>query len=106
MPRCASHYSISRLIFQVQQESGLKRSTFIAGLGYGNITGGLRSLDRWLDSGTGDPLLIERLVHTHGINPTTVRMALTETEAQHKAEYDDEVRQLGQWDREHFRQYI
>ena len=48
MSRCASHYQISQLIFWVFQESGLKRSHFAAGLGYRDITGGLRSLDAWL----------------------------------------------------------
>ena len=106
MPRCASHYSISQLIYRAFKESGLKRSRFIAGLGYRNITGGLRSLDRWLDCGEGDPLLIERLVHAHGIDPATVRRALVETEAQHKAEYDEAVRDRELWDREHFLQSV
>ena len=60
MPCCASDYSISELIYRVFEESGLKRSQFISGLGYRNITGGLRSLDRWLQTGTGDPLMIDR----------------------------------------------
>ena len=106
MPRCASHYSISQLIYRAFKESGLKRSRFIAGLGYRNITGGLRSLDRWLERGEGDPLFIERLVQAHGIDPATVRRALAETDAQQKAEYDEEVRDRELWDREHFRQYV
>src|ERR1035438_8752274 len=68
MSRCASHYQISQLIFWVFQESGLKRSHFAAGLGYRNITGGLRSLDAWLQTGTGDPLLIERLVQSYEVD--------------------------------------
>ena len=88
------------------QESGLKRSTFIAGLGYRNTTGGLRSLDRWLDCGAGDSLLIERLVQAHGIDPATVRLALSETDAQHLAEYEEAVRRQDHWDREHFRPYV
>jgi hypothetical protein len=106
MFRCANHYSISGLIYQVLAESGTKRSLFIAGLGYRNIAGGLRSLDRWLQTGTGDPLLIERLVHVHPIDPTIVRRALAETDAQHKAEYDEARRQQERWDREHFRQCV
>jgi hypothetical protein len=106
MPRCASHYSISQLLYQGQQESGLKRSRFIASLGYRNITGGLRSLDRWLERGEGDSLLVERLVQAQGLDPTTVRRALADTEGQHKSEYDEEVRRLEQWDRDRFRQYV
>jgi hypothetical protein len=106
MSRCASHYQISQLIFSVFQESGLKRSHFAAGLGYRNITGGLRSLDHWLDSGDGDPLLIERLVQSYGVDPTTVRRALAETDAQHNAEYAEAVRRREQWDQEHFRQFV
>jgi hypothetical protein len=106
MPRCASHYSISQFIHRVFHESSLKRSRFIAGLGYRNITGGLRSLDRWLQTGTGDPLLIERLIQAHGIDPATVRRALADTEAQHTAEYDEEMRRLEQRDRDRFRQCV
>jgi hypothetical protein len=106
MSRCASHYSISQFIYRVFQDSGLKRSRFIAGLGYRNVTGGLRSLDRWLDGGEGDPLLIDRLVQVYKVDPGAVRAALIETEAQHKAEHDEEVRRRKQWEREHFRQYI
>jgi len=106
MPRCASHYSVARLIYRVLAESGLKRSQFITGLGYRNIAGGLRSLDRWLQTGTGDTLLIERLVHTHRIDPAIVRRALAETEAQHQAEYDEACRQQEQFDREHFRPFV
>ncbi len=106
MPRCASHYSISQLLYQVFQESGLKRSQFIAGLGYRNTTGGLRSLDRWLQTGTGDQLLIERLIQVHGIDSATVRRVLAETEAQHQAEYEEAIRRQAEWDREHFRPYV
>ena len=106
MPRCASHYRISQLIYRAFQESGLKRSHFIARLGYRNITGGLRSFDAWLETGTGDPLLIERLVQSYGIDPSTVRQALAEADAQHKAEYAEAVRRQEQWDQEHFRQFV
>jgi hypothetical protein len=106
MPRCANDYSIARLIYRVIEESGLKRSQFITDLGYRNVTGGLRSLDRWLQTGTGDPLLIERLVHAHRIDPATIRRALAETDAQHQAEYDEAVRRQEQWDRKHFRAYV
>src|ERR1039458_1469986 len=94
------------LIFWVFQESALKRSHFAAGLGYLNITGGLRSLDAWLQTGTGDPLLIERLVQSYGVDPRTVRRALAETDAQHNAEYAEAVRRQEQWDKEHFRQFV
>ena len=94
------------MIFRIFLESGLRRSQFIASLGYRNITGGLRSLDRWLEGGEGDSLLIERLVQAHGIDPTTVRRALAETDAQHKTEYDEAVRDRELWDRDRFRQYV
>ena len=106
MPGCARHYPISQLIYRVFQDSGLKRSHFIQSLGYRNITGGLRSLDRWLDSGEGDPLLIERLVQAYGIDPTTVHRALAETDAQHTAEYDEAVCRQERCERQNFRQYV
>lgn len=58
MPWGASHYPISQLIHKVVRDSGSKRSQFITSLGYRNITGGLRSFDHWLETGTDDPLLI------------------------------------------------
>jgi hypothetical protein len=106
MPRCASHYQISQFIYRVFQASGLKRSQFIQGLGYRNITGGLRSLDRWLDSGAGDPVLLDRLVRTHNLDPLAVRAALLETEAQHAAEYEEARRLREQWERQTFRQSV
>jgi hypothetical protein len=106
MSRGASHYSISQFIYQVFHQSGVKRSQFIAALGYHNTTGGLRSLDQWLDSGEGDPLLIERLVQVYNVDPATVRLALSETDAQHQAEYEEAVRRHDHWSREHFRQYV
>src|ERR1022692_1414550 len=106
MTRGPSDYQISLFIYRIFQESGLKRFHFIASLGYRNVSGGLRSLDRWLQSGTGDPLLIECLVQAHGIDPATVRIALSETNAQHESEYDEAVRNREEWDRQHFRQYV
>ena len=106
MPRCASHFQISQLIYQVFQDSGLKRSHFIQNLGYRNITGGLRSLDRWLDDGEGDSLLIERLARVYGIDDAAVRIALVETEAQHYAEHEQACRRREAWERQNFRQYV
>jgi hypothetical protein len=106
MLRCASYYPISQLIYRTFQESGLKRSQFIASLGYRNITGGLRSLDRWLDCGEGDPLLIDRLVQVYRVHPSTIHGALMETEAQHKAEHHEEMHRREQWECQNFHQYV
>jgi len=105
MFRCASHYSISEFIYRVLQDSGLKRSQLITSLGYRNVTGDLRSLDRWLDGGEGDPLRIERLVHAYGIDPTAVCRVLTETD-EHKTEHYEEVHRREQWERQNFHQYV
>jgi len=106
IPRCASHYSIGQFIYHVFRASGLKRSQFIISLGYRNVTGGLRSLDRWLDYGEGDPLLIDRLVRVYNLDSAVIRTALVETEAQYDAEYAEARRHREQLDRENFRQYV
>jgi len=106
MSRCASHYSISQFIYRVLQDSGLKRSQFITSLGYRNVTGGLRSLDRWLDGGEGDPVLIDRLIQVYRVDPGALHAALVETEAQHQVEHDEEVHRREQWERQNFHQYV
>ena len=97
---------LAKFPFTGNSQSGLKRSQFITSLGYRNITGGLRSLDRWLDSGEGDPLLVDRLIQVYRVEPAAVRAALTETEGQHQDEYDQARRRQADWDRQHFRQYV
>lgn len=106
MPRCASHYPISQFIYRIVQASGLKRSKFIQSLGFRNIQGGLRSLDRWLDTGDGDPLLIERLIRVYSLDPAAINAALLETGRQRQAESEWAQREREQLERRNFRQYL
>src|SRR2546422_9503975 len=100
-----SHYTISRLLASIVEQSGLRRSDFVQSLGYKNINSGLRALDGWLETAEGSPFLLENLVKVRGIDPGLVSKALEETDQQRQREEEQERIAQERYDREHFRPY-
>ena len=54
MSRGASYYPISKLVARLIDESGLRRSEFVQAIGYRSTAKGLRRLDEWLETGSGE----------------------------------------------------
>jgi hypothetical protein len=105
MVRPEPTYPISRLIREIQKSSGLRSGAFVRSLGYSNISGGLRSLDRWVGSGEGDPYFLRKLVEVYG-QAEQVKAALEDTAPilvaeEKQARIDEELR-----DRARFRPYV
>src|SRR5580700_10756975 len=85
-------YPISRLLQQILNESGLRRSQFIRAIGFRNETKGLKRLDEWLGTGRGHKVCLERIVNRYHPDPAALQSALAETEAIHHFEYQAALR--------------
>ena len=103
---CASHYPSSQFIASAMHDSGLTRSQFVRALGYLNINGALRSLDRWLQTGIGDPLLFDRIMQHLGLDREGVREVLERTSDVMQAEAEAVRREQEHRHREQFRPFV
>jgi hypothetical protein len=112
-PRCPSganhgpgRLSISRLLQQILNESGLRRSQFIQATGFKNTTKGLKRLDEWLGTGCGHKVCLERIVDRYNSDPAALQSGLAETEAIHKREYQASLREQEERERRLFRPFL
>src|SRR5439155_14824646 len=92
-------YPISKLIANLIDASGLRKSDFVSRLGYRNTTRGLRRLDGWLQDGAGEPEFLERVLNMCQPDPETVTAALAETEAIQEQEHLEAVREMEEQER-------
>lgn len=105
MTRRASHYPISLLVLDIFRNSGTKPSAFIHSIGYRNLNGGFRSLDEWLQSGSGNPEFLRRLVEAYG-HAEELRNALMETAEVKRYEAELAAQETERRERANFKPYI
>ena len=101
-----SVYPISRFLERMMRESGLRRSQFVQALGFRNITKGLRRLDVWIECGRGDQGFLERIVAQYHPDPAELHTALAETEAVHRHEHQEAVRESEELERRRFKPFV
>jgi hypothetical protein len=106
MERRSSDYPISKLIQSTLANSGLRGGEVAHKLGYRNVTGGLRAVDTWLQTGSGHPDALKRLVKEFGLSIETVNEALKKTNDLFQAEDKLAKAKREKRERERFKPYI
>ncbi len=80
-PRFSS-YPIGELLIRLLVDSGLSLPDFMHAIGYGNSAKGIATLDHWLQTGSGNPLFLERLASSPlAPEPAALRSAIAATTA-------------------------
>ena len=105
MIRRTSKYPVSQLISEILHKSGPKPSEFIRSIGYRNVNGGFRALDQWLQTGSGDPNFVGRLVRVYG-HAQELQNALTETGRMKRREAELAAIERERKERADFKPYI
>jgi hypothetical protein len=106
MPDGDSQYPISRLVQRLIIESGLRRSEFVARIGYSNTAKGLRRLDTLLQFGEVNEVLLHRIVDAFRPDPGELEKALSETVEMHERDHTEAVHEAEERLRRRFRSFI
>ena len=106
MERRSSDYPISKLIQAALASSGLRGGELAHKLGYRNVAGGLRALDTWLQTGSGHPDVLKRLMSEFGLSIETVNEAIQKTNDLFDAEERLEKAKREKRERERFQPYV
>lgn len=82
---------IGALLYVTFIDSGLRLPEFIAMIGYTNIPQGIRTFQSFVNTGTGNPIFLERLQASRlAINSESFLDALSQTDEQLRLEQDEE----------------
>jgi hypothetical protein len=106
MPDGGTNYPIARFVQRLIDESGLRRSEFVARIGYPNAAKGLRRLDALLQYGEVNEVLLQRIVNAFQPDPGELETALSETEEMHQREHAEAVLEAEERLRRRFRSFI
>ena len=106
MERRCSDYPISKLIQATLADSGLRGGEVAQKLGYRNAAGGFRAVDTWLETGTGNPDVLKRLVNGFGISLEAVNEAIQKTNDVFEAEEARQKAEREERERDTFQPYI
>jgi hypothetical protein len=82
---------IGALLYVTLIDSGLKLHEFVAAIGYSNIPKGIRAFQSFVNTGTGNPILLERLQASRlAIDSEVFLDALSQTDTQLRLEQEEE----------------